>query len=74
MPKLNDASVGSVVTVQKLESTGILRERTLALGLTKGAKVEVIRKGPSGEFDAVLHQGRYDCAQNEESSLIAVQI
>jgi ferrous iron transport protein A len=74
MPNLNDASVGSVVTVQKLESTGILRERMLALGLTKGAKVEVIRKGPSGDPTLFCIRGAMIALRNEESSLIAVQI
>ena len=45
MLKLHNASVGSVVTVEELSSIGHLRERMLALGLTKGARVEVIRRG-----------------------------
>ena len=49
MLKLHNANVGSVVTVKDLTSTGLLRERMLALGLTKGAQVEVVRRGPSGD-------------------------
>jgi ferrous iron transport protein A len=41
--------VVSFVTVEDLSSTGMLRERTPELGLTKGAKIEVVRKGPSGD-------------------------
>lgn len=74
MLKLHNAGVGSVVTVQELASAGILRERMLALGLTKGAKVEVIRKGPSGDPTLFNIRGAMIALRNEESSLVTVQI
>ena len=49
MSKLDTVKVGSKIKVAGLLSTGALRERMLALGLTKGATVEVIRKGPTGD-------------------------
>ena len=44
MLKLHNACIGDIVTVEDLSSTGLLQERMLALGLTKGARVEVIQK------------------------------
>lgn len=73
MLKLHDACVGSIVTVENLASTGILRERMLALGLTKGARVEVIRRGPSGDPTVFNIRGAMIALRNEESSLVAIQ-
>lgn len=74
MLKLHKASVGSVVTVDNLFSTGLLRERMLALGLTKGAKVEVVRKGPSGDPTVFNIRGAMIALRNEEASLVDVII
>ena len=73
MLKLHNASIGSVVKVEDLTATGILRERMLALGLTKGAKVEVIRRGPSGDPTVFNIRGAIIALRNEESSLVAIQ-
>lgn len=73
MLKLHNASIGSIVQVEDLVSTGILRERMLALGLTKGAKVEVIRRGPSGDPTVFNIRGAMIALRNEESSLVTIQ-
>ena len=73
MLRLHNATVGSVVQVENLVSTGILRERMLALGLTKGARVEVIRRGPSGDPTVYNIRGAMIALRNEESSLVTIQ-
>lgn len=73
MLKLHKASVGSVVTVEDLFSTGVLRERMLALGLTKGAKIEVVRRGPSGDPTVFSIRGAMIALRSEESSLVAIE-
>lgn len=70
MNRLSDAKIGSIVTVKDLSSTGILRERMLALGLTNGAKVEVVRKGPSGDPTVYNIRGAMIALRKEEASLI----
>lgn len=72
MTDLNKISVGNFVKVETLSATGMLRERMLALGLTKGAKVEVIRKGPSGDPTVYNIRGAMIALRNEEASLISV--
>ncbi len=72
MLKLHNASIGSIVQVEDLVSTGILRERMLALGLTKGAKVEVIRRGPSGDPTVFNIRGAMIALRNEESSMVTI--
>ncbi|MCT8977705.1 ferrous iron transport protein A [Clostridium sp. CX1] len=72
MLKLNNVSVGNYVTVENLLSTGMLRERMLALGLTKGAQIEVVRKGPSGDPTVYNIRGAMIALRKEEASLIFV--
>ncbi|MDI9508748.1 MAG: ferrous iron transport protein A [Clostridiales bacterium] len=72
MLKLHNANVGSVVTVKDLTSTGLLRERMLALGLTKGAQVEVVRRGPSGDPTVFNIRGAMIALRNEEASMITI--
>ncbi len=72
MLKLNNISVGNNVIVQDLLSTGMLRERMLALGLTKGASIEVIRKGPSGDPTVYNIRGAMIALRSEEASLVSV--
>ncbi|MCM0650997.1 ferrous iron transport protein A [Clostridium swellfunianum] len=69
---LDAASVGSFVTVQDLSSTGMLRERMLALGLTKGARIEVVRKGPSGDPTVYNIRGAMIAFRREEAALIKI--
>ncbi len=72
MLKLNDVSVGKYAIVHDLSATEILRERMLALGLTRGAKVEVIRRGPSGDPTVYGIRGTMIALRKEEASLITV--
>lgn len=72
MLKLNNIPIGNYVIINDLLSTGILRERMLALGLTKGTEIEVIRKGPSGDPTVYNIRGAMIALRNEESSLILV--
>ncbi|NLK99922.1 MAG: ferrous iron transport protein A [Clostridiales bacterium] len=72
MLKLHNASIGSVVKVDDLTSTGYLRERMLALGLTKGARVEVIRRGPSGDPTVFNIRGAMIALRKEEASLVTI--
>lgn len=73
MLKLNDVSVGNYVTIHELKSTEMLKERMLALGLTKGAKIEVVRKGPSGDPTVYNIRGAMIALRKEEASLIFVE-
>lgn len=44
----------------------------LALGLTKGAQIEVVRKGPSGDPTVYNIRGAMIALRKEEASLIFV--
>jgi ferrous iron transport protein A len=72
MLRLNEVPVGTYAVIHDLTSTEMLRERMLALGLTKGAKVEVIRRGPSGDPTVYGIRGAMIALRKEEASLVSV--
>ncbi|GAA3659877.1 FeoA family protein [Asaccharospora irregularis] len=72
MKKLADIDVRKTVKVENLLSTGNLRERMLALGLTQGALIDVVRKGPKNNLTVYNIRGTKIALRQEESSLILV--
>jgi ferrous iron transport protein A len=72
MRKLSNANVGEFVIVKDISSHGLLRERMLAIGLTKGTLVEVIRRGPSGDPTVYDIRGAMIALRKEEACLIGI--
>lgn len=72
MKKLTDIDVRRTVKVENLLSSGNLRERMLALGLTQGALIDVVRKGPKNNLTVYNIRGTKIALRQEESSLILV--
>ena len=72
MKNLNDIQVKKTVKVEDILSSGNLRERMLALGLTRGAVIDVVRKGPNNNLTVYKIRGSKIALRQEESSLILV--
>ena len=72
MKNLNDIQVKKTVKVEDILSSGNLRERMLALGLTRGAAIDVVRKGPKNNLTVYKIRGSKIALRQEESSLILV--
>lgn len=72
MESLNNIKVGNSVKVENIFAEGLLRERMLALGFTKGAKIEVLGRGPSGDPTVYDIRGSMIALRKEEASLICV--
>lgn len=72
MQSLTSINVGSTVKVEELLSDGYIRERMLALGLTKGASIDVIRKGPKNNLTVYNIRGTMIALRKEESEKIIV--
>lgn len=72
MKKLTDAGVGEVVTVKSNDAEDSLKERLLALGLTSGASIEVLRKGPKNNLTVYRIRGAMIALRKEESKLIEI--
>ena len=72
MKNLADIQAKNTVKVEGLLSDGNLRERMLALGLTEGALIDVVRKGPKNNLTVYNIRGSKIALRREESSLILV--
>lgn len=72
MKNLNDIQVKKTVKAEDILSSGNLRERMLALGLTRGAVIDVVRKGPKNNLTVYKIRGSKIALRQEESSLILV--
>ncbi len=72
MKVLTDANVGEIVRVKKNEAKDLLKERLLALGLTPGANIEVLRKGPKNNLTVFRIRGAMIALRREESGLIEI--
>ena len=70
--KLVDVNVGEIVKVEKNSAQAHLKERFLALGLKKGADVEVLRRGPKNNLTVYRIRGAMIALRNEESRFIEV--
>ncbi|WP_040215257.1 FeoA family protein [Clostridium polynesiense] len=73
MYKLCDVEIGNLVRVNDLFLQGLMRERMLALGFTKEALIEVIRKGPKENLTLYKIRDTMIALRKEESSLISVK-
>ena len=72
MKVLSEANVGDIVSVQKNKAQDLLKERLLALGLTSGATIEVLRKGPKNNLTVFRIRGAMIALRQEESRLIEI--
>lgn len=70
--KLHELAVGDKAYVEHLTSLNALRERMLALGLTKGTKIESIRKAPGGDPTIYNIRGAMIALRKEEASCIHI--
>ena len=72
MKKLSDAKVGDIVKVKRNGAQDSLKERFLALGLTNGADIEVLRKGPKNNLTVFRIRGAMIALRKEESKFIEI--
>lgn len=72
MKYLSDITEGKTALVEKNNSKSYLKERLLALGLTQGALIEVLRKGPKNNLTVYRIRGAMIALRKEEGQLIEV--
>ena len=73
MKRLTDVKIKTTAQVEDLLSDGNLRERMLAIGFTKGALIDVLRKGPKDHLTVYKVRGSKIALRKEESNLILVK-
>jgi ferrous iron transport protein A len=72
MKNLSDAKVGEFVKIIQNNAKDSLKERFLALGLTNGATIEVLRKGPKNNLTVFRIRGAMIALRQEESRYIEI--
>ena len=70
---LKDASVGSTVTVKKLEGDGAAKRRIMDMGITKGTSVYVRKVAPLGDPIEVTVRGYELTLRKAEAEKIIVE-
>ena len=73
MKRLTDINIKNTAQVEELLSEGNLRERMLALGFTKGALIDVLRRGPKNNLTVYKVRGFKIALREEKSNLILVK-
>ncbi|WP_446897324.1 FeoA family protein [Clostridium sp. LBM24168] len=72
MKELSSIEIGESARVENITAAGLLRERMLAIGLTKGVEVEVVRRGPSGDPTVYNIRGAMIALREDEASMVYV--
>lgn len=72
MKKLTEVTEGDVAVVEENNAKESLKERFLALGITKGSIIEVLRKGPQNNLTVYRIRGAMIALRREEGELIEV--
>ncbi|MGE4549133.1 MAG: ferrous iron transport protein A [Intestinibacillus sp.] len=73
MQTLRDTSVGSTVTVRRLNGTGAVRRRIMDMGLTRGVEVYVRKVAPLGDPVEVNVRGYELSLRKADAELIEVE-
>ena len=73
MNTLKDVSVGSTVTVKKLEGDGAAKRRIMDMGITKGTSVYVRKVAPLGDPIEVTVRGYELSLRKAEAEKIIVE-
>ena len=69
---LRDIPVGSSCTVKALTGTGAVKRRIMDMGLTKGAKVKVVKVAPLGDPIQVNVRGYELSIRKDEADKVEV--
>lgn len=74
MATLDSLGIGGSATVTKVGGVGELRRRLLDMGLTRGARVTLLRVAPMGDPMEFRVRGYHLSLRKTEAQLIEVEI
>ena len=74
MSTFRDMSVGDIAVVTNVSGSGQLRKRMLDLGLTRGARVELIRIAPLGDPIEIQLRGFRLTVRKVEAEIVELDI
>ena len=73
MNTLKDVSVGSTVTVKKLEGDGAAKRRIMDMGITKGVEIFVRKLAPLGDPIEITVRGYELSLRKADAAMIEVE-
>ncbi len=71
--KLTEIEIGQAAVIVKVNGAGAARRRMIDMGMTKGSRVEVIRKAPMGDPVEFRVKGYHLTLRKAEADLILVE-
>lgn len=74
MATFNDMKVGDYAVIKNVAGEGQLRKRMLDLGLTKGCRLQLIRKAPLGDPIEIELRGFRLTIRKSEAEIIDLDI
>ena len=74
MSTFKDMAVGDIAVVTNVSGSGQLRKLMLDFGLTRGAKVELIRKAPLGDPIEIQLRGFRLTIRKVEADIVELDI
>ena len=72
--KMNNLRVGEIGKIKKIEGNDSLKRKLLDMGLTPGAKIEVIKVAPLGDPVDIKVRGYHLSLRKEEALGISVEV
>lgn len=72
MATLRDVSIGSTVTVKKLNGEGAVKRRIMDMGLTKGTEVTVRKVAPLGDPIEISLRGYELSIRKSDAEMIEI--
>lgn len=70
---LSEVKLNHDYRIIKLHVEGLIKERLLSLGFTRGAKITAIRKGPKNNLTIYIIKGTMLALRYEESEKVEVE-
>lgn len=71
---MSDLKKGEKGTVIEINTKGLMRQRLMEMGLTRGIEVKFLRKGAFGDPTSYLIRGTMIALRKEEASEIKVKL
>ncbi len=71
---LRDAQIGQTVKVIKLHGTGPVKRRIMAMGITKGQAIKVIRVAPLGDPMEVTVRNYQLSVRKADAEMVEVEL
>ena len=71
---LKDLSIGQKGRIKKLNTVGMIKQRFISMGLTKGAEIKVIKVAPLGDPIEIEVRGYNLSVRKDDAKNIEIEV